>query len=648
MAQTRRLAAIMFTDMVGYTALGQRDESLSLALVEEQRKLIRSLLDRHNGREVKTIGDAFLIEFPSALDAARCAYGIQRAIREYNVQLSDERKLHLRVGIHLGDVVESGGDISGDAVNVASRIQPMAEDGGVCITRQVYDHVHNKLEIPLSNIGSRVLKNVSSPVELYKMVMPWEEQGLSKSAAVSPKFDRKRIAILPFSSLSPDSKDEYFADGLTEELISTISKVSGIRVVSRTSVIGYKNGTKKLSEIAGELSVGSLIEGSVRKAGNRIRVTVQLIDANTDEHLWSNSYDRELDDIFAIQSEISEQVARALRVRLRESERDRVSRGKTTNMSAYQNYLLGKQLLLKESEESTKRAISLFELAVRLDPQFAEAYDGLARAYELLGHHSHIPWNNSYEISKRMVEKALEIDGDLAEAHATLGFLFLVHEWNLTEAEKEFKRAIDLDPSNASAHRRYARCFAAQGKLDDAVAEAETALELDPLNQLNYSECGLMYWLNGRDKEAFEVWDREKELFSDSDYVYFFPSLALLRDGKQAEAELELSHLSQRFLEEPLGIFLRGMLFANQGRREEALAAAQKLQKLVESGHSCCDLLAAVYAGLGDADEFFRWAREAVRLKNWELYVLKNHDRFLPKLSSDDRWPALLAEAGLS
>lgn len=649
MAQSRRLVAIMFTDMVGYTALGQRNESLSIVLVDEQRKLVRSLLNRHYGREVKTIGDAFLIEFPSALDAARCAYDIQRVIREFNVSLDEDRRLHLRIGIHLGDVIASAGDISGDAVNVASRIQTMAEDGGVCVTRQVYDHIHNKFEVPLASIGEHPLKNVSSHIELYRMVMPWEEKasGTRVTHAV-PQFDKRRIAILPFANLSPDSKDEYFADGMTEELISTISKVSGLRVVSRTSILGYKNTTKKLGDIARELSVGSLIEGSIRKAGNRVRVTVQLIDANTDEHLWSNNYDRELDDIFAIQSEISEQVARALQVKLGESERDRVSREKTSNMNAYQNYLLAKQQLLTGSEESIKIAISLFERAVKADPLFAEAYDGLARSYEHLGHNSLMPWKEAYETSKRMVEEALKIDGNLAEAHATLGFLLLVNDWNLSEAAREFKTAIELDPSNAFAHRRYARCFAAQGNLDSAVVEAETALELDPLNPSSYSECGMMYWLSRRDVEAFQVWRKEKELFSNSDYIYFFLILALLGDGKSEQAGLELSHTSQKFLKEPLGMFLQGMLFAYQGRRGDALGIANELQKLFENGHSCGDLLAGIYAGLGDFDEFFKWAREAVRLKNWELYVLKNYGRFFPKINADERWPALLAEAGLS
>jgi adenylate cyclase len=212
---TRRLAAIMFTDLVGYTALGQRNESLSLALVDEQRKLIRPILNRHNGREVKTIGDAFLVEFSSALEATRCAYDIQRAIKEFNISLPEERRVHLRIGVHLGDVLDSEGDVSGDAVNVASRIKDLADDGDVCLTRQVYDHVQNKFELPLKSLGPRSLRNVNTPVEVYRMQMPWGEKRVGQPA----ELDKKRIAVLPFANMSPDPADEYFADGLTEELI---------------------------------------------------------------------------------------------------------------------------------------------------------------------------------------------------------------------------------------------------------------------------------------------------------------------------------------------------------------------------------------------------------------------------------------------
>jgi len=290
----------MFTDMAGYTALGQRNESLSLAMVEEQRRLIRPLLDKHRGREVKTMGDAFLVEFHSALDAVRCAYDIQRVTRELNFSLPEDRRLGLRIGVHLGDVIGSTNDVQGDAVNVASRIEPLAEDGGVALSRQVYDHIQNKFELPLTSLGLKPLKNVSAPLEVYKVVMPWE-----KERASSPELNARRIAVMPFANMSPNPGDEYFADGMTEELISTMSKIQQFEVISRTSVMQFKKNPKPMKEVARELDAGTVIEGSVRKSGSRLRVTVQMIDAARDRHTWAESYDRDLKDVFSIQSEIS-------------------------------------------------------------------------------------------------------------------------------------------------------------------------------------------------------------------------------------------------------------------------------------------------------------------------------------------------------
>ena len=275
----RRLAAIMFTDLVGFTALSQRNESVALSVLDEQRELLRPVFIRHDGREVKTIGDAFLVHFPSALSAVKCAYEIQKTTREFNNSLPEERRVHLRIGIHLGDVVESQGDISGDAVNVASRIESLADSGGVCLTRQVYDQVQNKFELPLISLGTRLLKNVSSSMEVYKMVMPWD----ATVAALSGRRDASRIAILPFANISPDPADEYFSDGMTDELIAVLSKIGGLRVVARTSVMRFKGEKATANRIGQELKVGSLIEGSVRKSKNQVRITVQLVDTESEE-----------------------------------------------------------------------------------------------------------------------------------------------------------------------------------------------------------------------------------------------------------------------------------------------------------------------------------------------------------------------------
>src|SRR5215467_4237830 len=402
----RRLAAIMFTDMVGYTALGQKNESLSLALVDEQRKLIRPILIRHNGREVKTIGDAFLVEFPSALDAVRGAYDIQRATREFNFSLQDERRIHLRIGVHIGDVVDHDGDISGDAVNVASRVEPLAEDGGVCITRQVYDNIQNKFELKLSSLGPKTLKNVSTPVEIYKMVMPWDQmQNVSE-------LDKKRVAILPFVSMSPDPNDGYFADGITEEIISAVSGIGGINVISRTSVMGYKGTTKKVKEIGKELEAGSILEGSLRKAGNMIRITAQLIDVDSDRHLWARNYDRELKDVFAIQGDIAKNVADALESSF--SGEARQATQLTSDLEAYTLYLKAMQVYHDGTISGARTAIGLFERAIEKDGNFAAAFAGLAQCW------TELRFTEDYASvmtkADEAAHKAVELGPNLAEA----------------------------------------------------------------------------------------------------------------------------------------------------------------------------------------------------------------------------------------
>jgi len=483
--EQRRLAAIMFTDMVGYTAIGQRNESLSLALVEEQRKLIRPILTRHNGREVKTIGDAFLVEFPNALDAVRCAYDIQRATREFNFSLAEEKRIHLRVGLHLGDVVESQGDISGDTVNVASRIEPLAEDGGVCLTRQVYDHVSNRFELQMSSLGPKSLKNVTNPVEVYKIIMPWEQ-----SAGVeAPVNATNRIAILPFRNMSPDPNDEYFAEGMTEEIISTVSGISGLDVISRTSVMGYKHTAKRIEEIGRELNVGSVLEGSFRKAGDRIRVTTQLIEVARDRHIWAQNYDRTLDDVFEVQSEVAKQVADALRVRILLPEMQRIEKKPTESITAYDLYLKGRYHWNQRDLEDLKKALKYFELAVHEDPGFALGYVGISDCCLILRNTWGVEREANLARGKAMVHKALELDPGLAEASASSAAL-LIAEYDFQRAEEEFRRAIKVKPSYATAHQWYCILLVFQMKWGPAREQIERAVELDPLSPIIHFNHG--------------------------------------------------------------------------------------------------------------------------------------------------------------
>ncbi|MGI0079276.1 MAG: adenylate/guanylate cyclase domain-containing protein, partial [Nitrososphaerales archaeon] len=334
----RRLAAIMFTDIVGYTTLTQNNEPLALKLLERHRDLIRPALSRYGGREVKTIGDAFLVEFGSALQATECAFEIQKILHEYNESASD--KISLKIGIHVGDVIHTQGDVYGDAVNIASRIEPLAKGGGVCISGQVYDQVRNKILYQTTKLETGPLKNISLPTDVYRLDLPWERGDVPDNIALPSN----RIAVLPFVNISPDPNDEFFADGLTEELITNLSLVKGLKIIARTSVMNYKKKEKNISVIGKELGVGTVVEGSVRKAANRIRVTVQVIDANTEEHLWASNYDRSLDDIFAVQSDIASRVSEAIPSNISKLKPAQVL-SKTEDVRAYMYFLQGKHIV---------------------------------------------------------------------------------------------------------------------------------------------------------------------------------------------------------------------------------------------------------------------------------------------------------------
>src|SRR5438876_2163374 len=369
----------MFTDLVGYSSMTSLNEGFALKLLEDHRSLLQPIFGKHGGTVVKTVGDGFLVEFPSAVESVNCAVEVQREMQRFNEQRMRNERVLLRIGIHVGDVVHSGGDILGDAVNVAARIQSLAVAGGICITRQVVDQLERKSDYKMTGLGPRELKNIRHPVELYTVEVP---KGLTGSE--QPALDPRRIAILPLTNLSADPNDKYFADGMTEELISSISRISELSVISRTSVMRYKDTTMPIGDIARELSAGTLLEGSVRKAGNKVRITTQLIDAKNDKHLWAQSYDRDLTDIFAVQVDLAEQVAGALKVKLLSKEKEALEQEPTNSPESYSLYLKGRYLWNERTRESIKKAIRYFEEAIARDPRFAQALVGLADCYLVL------------------------------------------------------------------------------------------------------------------------------------------------------------------------------------------------------------------------------------------------------------------------
>jgi adenylate cyclase len=643
----------MYTDMVGYTALGQRNESLSLALVEEQRKLIRPILARHNGREVKTMGDAFLVEFLNATDSVRCAYDIQRATREFNLALVSDKRIHLRIGIHLGEVEESRGDISGDAVNVASRIYPLADDGGVCLTHQVYDQVSNKTELKMVSMGVKPLKNVSTPIEVYKIEMPWEQPTPSKEAVALP---RDRIAILPFRNMSPDPNDEYFAEGVTEEIISTASGISGLSVISRTSVMGYKGTTKNLRQIGKELEVGSVLEGSFRKAGNKIRVTAQLIDVTSDKHLWAQNYDRNLDDVFEVQSDVAKQVAEALRVKILTLELERIEKKPTESTRAYELYLRGMYHWSKRNDpkwsEEVRQACKCYEEAVADDPNFALGYVGQADCSRSLME-GRIEREENRAKAWKMLTKALELDPSLAEAHATKGLL-LMSSYDLKQAEAELKLAIELKPSYASSHQWYALLLVSELRMNEAQSQYEKAVELDPLSP-TISTFHAGFYLVKRDfPKAIELAQRAAELGATGSHntMAFAYKKMGMKDDMNREKEVVAEQLRSWYPDVRIApdVFT-ARLEENRGELAKLLPEAisqfealskEKSRELPLSAYD----MAGLHFFLGKKDLGFKWLERSYDEQDGAMLSIQ-WDEDLDGVRNDPRYLDLVKRLGL-
>jgi len=633
----------MFTDMVGYTTLGQRNESLSLSVLDDQRRLVRPLFGRFNGKEIKTIGDAFLIEFSSALEAVKCAYEIQKAAREFNTSTPEERRINLRIGIHLGDVVESEGDISGDAVNVASRIGPFAEKGGVSLSRQVYDQVQNKFELPLTSLGAKSLKNVGTPIEVYKIELPWQDEKNSRPT----HLDKSRIAVLPFANISPSPSDEYFSDGMTEELIATLSRIRDLGVIARTSVIRYKGLAKPVTDIGKELGVGTVLEGSVRVAGKKLRITAQLIDVASEEHLWSETYDRELEDVFAIQSDIAKRIARELKIKLLRNETLRLEKKATGIPEAYSLYLKGRHSLNTRTEKGLKEAIRHFENAIKHDPDFALAYTGLADAYSILASYSleYVPPREGFPKAKAAAEKALVIDPNLAEAHASLGLVKFYYDWDWAGAEAEFKKALELNPGYSQAHQYYADFVKSFGRFDEALQEMKKALTLDPMSYSANTGIGHVLYLSRQYDKAIDHYQHVVE--SDPAFVpaRLWFGRPFLQRGMFKEAIEQVEEGVKLSNESTVSLATLAQAYASAGRTADAKKILDKLLARSSRQYVPSYWIALVYTSMGNKDEAMKYLERAYHERSSWLVWANVEPRF-DSLREDMRFTSLLARIG--
>jgi len=579
----RKLAAILSADVEGYSLLMRDDEEATIRILTTYRKAITNLIQQYRGRLVDATGDNLLSEFTSVVDAVNCAVEIQREIAERNAELPENRIMQFRIGINLGDVVEEGDRIYGDGVNIAARMEGLAEGGGICISGTVYDAIENKIGLEYEYMGEQEVKNIPKPIRAYRVLSfpgaaahrvikakkavgkAWRNvvvvvaAVLVIGAAVAiwnlylrptpsvevasvekmayPLPDKPSIAVLPFDNMSEDPKQEYFVDGLTEQIISTLSKISSLFVVARNSTFTYKGKPVKVKEVSEELGVRYVLEGSVQKSGDRVRITAQLVDAVKGHHLWSETYDRDLKDIFALQDDITKKILIALQVKLTRGEQARVWAKGTDNLEAYLKYLQARDNVLQANIESNALAQQMAEEAISSDPEYANAYVTLGRThfFDVFLGSSKSP-KDSIAKAIELTKKALALDDSSADAHSLLGVLYTTirqHDKGVAEAE----RAVVLDPNYATAHQRLGWVLRFAGRPEEAISAIKKAIRLNPFPPvIYYHNLTLAFLYAGQCEKATAACEKALHHGTDNLFAHMSATAAYSMCGMEEEA----------------------------------------------------------------------------------------------------------------
>ena len=510
MSQSRQLAAIMFTDIVGYTALMGNDEQKAFELLKKNRELQKPIIEHFNGRWIKELGDGVMASFSTVSDAVNAAIKIQEDCNEV-------KDFQLRIGIHLGEVVFENEDVFGDGVNIASRIQAIAKPGCIYISESVQNNISNKKDIHTRFIMQETLKNVKEPVRIYEVIIYHAKiadgPDGNKEADIPVtvfetirKTPEKSVAVLPFVNMSNDPEQEYFSDGISEEIINSLAHLKELRVAGRTSSFHFKGKNIDLREIGEKLNVRTVMEGSVRKQGNKLRITVQLINVENGFHLWSEKYDREIDDVFAIQDEIAMAITEKLKVSLLEDEKAILVKSPTKDHEAYDLYLKGRYYFNKRGVQIFK-GLEYFQQAAEKDPNYILAYSGIAECYSVLGFYSIIPAHVAMPKAKQNAEKALKLDPAHAEAITTLAFITAFYDWNWAEAKKKFQLVFKLNPNYAPLHYWYSYFLSfVEAKFEESILVAKKAAEhLEPFVSISHHVLAFVYNNAGKFEEGLQA-----------------------------------------------------------------------------------------------------------------------------------------------
>ena len=606
MKEIRMLAAIMFTDMVGYTALMQENERQAKNLRNKHREVLENLVPEHRGQILQYYGDGTLSIFGSAIEAAICAAKIQQ-------ELQIEPKVPLRIGIHAGDVVYDDEGVYGDGVNIASRIENLAVSGSVLISDKINDELKNQNEISTVFLGRYNLKNVKVPVKIYAinsegLVVPSYKEIEGKTSNSD-----NSIAVLPFINLSAERDNEYFSDGITEELLNALAKVDGLLVTSRTSSFAFKGKNIDIREIGRQLGVKTVLEGSVRKYGNRVRVTAQLINANDGYHKWSDTYDRDLEDIFAVQDELANSIVAEFKNSISiHKPADSLVKIPTENIDAYNLYLKGLYNWNKWAPDFMSKAIKYFEDAANLSPDFSLAYARLSACYTFLGAAGFMPNKIAYSKAKEYALKSYELDNSLIDAQISLGMVKYFNDWDWEGAEKCFIKALGINPNSAETHEYYSMLLTTLGYHKKALKEAELAHQLDPLNAPISYILSFAYFNNSQFDLAIDQHKNTLEI--DSDFGDTWNSLAwMYLTSSDYEKAMEIFNKN---LKNPAyqckAISGLGYAYAKLEQPEKAKEYVKLLEELNSDDVPLDMDLAIIYSGLGEWDTVFQLLNSSI------------------------------------
>ena len=631
--EQRKLAAVMFADMTGYTAMMQEDETHAKLLRNRQKHTLDSLIPAHNGTILQYFGDGTLSIFDSASDAVRCGIAIQN-------ELQKEPRVKLRIGIHSGDVVYDMEGIYGGCVNIASRIETLSVPGAVLFSATVYDEIKNQRDIKTKPLGKFHLKNVKRPVEVYAaanegMVIPLPDEisGKTSSENISfiTLFKKKSIriiasilaaviltltilllyqlpgkisgidsiAVLPLENISGNAEQEYFVSGMHETLISELSKISSLKIISRTSTMQFKNTKKPIPQIAKELDVKAIIEGSVIREGDIVRITVQLIDGKTDKHIWSKEFNKELKSILELYGEVAKQIAGEIKITLTPQDQMRLVSDRAVNPRAYEFFLTGRHFWNQRTIQAYQQSIDSYKKSLELDSTYAPAYAAIAESYVLLGEQGGISRKEARQLADSAIQTALRLNENLAEAQTSLGIWKLYYEWNWKEAEKAFRRAIELNPGNAPTYLWYGRSLGFIGRYDEALTLLAKGKELDPLSPILAAFTSQIYIFSKQYDKAIDVLQDALRIHPNHALIMHNLGELYLAQNRYTEAIAPLKQSAEKS-----GTFhfkaILGYAYALAGRTEEARKILADLNTPNDPQLISGFNLACIYLALGE------------------------------------------------